>query len=63
MPILFGYLLSREVGPQWPVIACIGPFNLLATHSGRDFILGPDPREHFIHHNSDIQSNMGINLD
>jgi sterol desaturase/sphingolipid hydroxylase (fatty acid hydroxylase superfamily) len=40
--------------------------NLLITHSGWDVWWGPDPREHFLHHNGGkrgAESNLGIFLD
>tara|TARA_B110000208_G_scaffold91782_1_gene115464 strand:- start:2258 stop:3121 length:864 start_codon:yes stop_codon:yes gene_type:complete len=65
-PIFISFALWRDIGAAWPVSICVGTWNLLATHSGWDLGWGPDPRDHWIHHNggrAGVVSNLGIFLD
>eukprot|EP00035_Acanthoeca_spectabilis_P033365 m.23284 g.23284 ORF g.23284 m.23284 type:complete len:339 (-) comp5924_c0_seq1:38-1054(-) len=65
-PLFVAWAAWQNVGPAWPVSICTGAYNLLVTHSGWDLRFGPDPRDHFFHHNGGAegsQSNFGIFLD
>lgn len=65
-PIFISWTLWRTVGASWPISVVVGTWNLLATHSGWDLAWGPDPRDHWLHHNGGrrgVESNLGIFLD
>lgn len=64
--IFISWAIWREVGAEWMVSITTGAWNLLVTHSAWDLTWGPNPRQHFYHHNGGIKgahSNFGIFLD
>jgi len=41
----------------------LGTWHVQATHSGWDLGFGPTPQEHYIHHNVNVNYNLGIFFD
>ena len=62
-PGFIAWLLIREVGPAFPVMLVVADWNLLITNCAWDFTYAPDVRNHFIHHNYNVNANLGIFLD
>jgi len=63
MSVFVPMVVWRQVGPHWPIVIALATWHVIATHSGWDLMIGPDPKDHFIHHNVNVNYNLGIFFD